>query len=135
MIFPSFKGRDFYISGESYAGIYVPTLAYQVLQYNKGVVESNKINLKGILVGNGVADWNYDTTVAMIDFAFTHHLTSYETRLEFNKYCIMEYQEARCDEIVEEINGLLDGINIYDYLRKCEMPITEEGEIDYYSSQ
>jgi carboxypeptidase C (cathepsin A) len=46
----------------------------------------------------------------------------------------MGYQEARCDEIVEEINGLLDGINIYDYLRKCEMPTTEEGEIDYYSS-
>jgi carboxypeptidase C (cathepsin A) len=132
--FPSYKGRDFYISGESYAGIYVPTLAYEVLQYNKGVVESNKINLKGILVGNGVADWNYDTTVAMIDFAFTHHLTSYETRLEFNKYCIMDYQETKCDEIVEEINDLLDGINIYDYLRKCEMPTTEEGEIDYYSS-
>ena len=132
--FPSFKGRDFYISGESYAGIYVPTLAYQVINYNKNVVESQKINLKGILVGNGVADWNYDTTNAMIDFAFTHHLTSYEMRLDFNKYCIMEYDDTKCENILEEMDSLLENINMYDYLRKCEMPTTEDGEINYYSS-
>ena len=132
--FPSFKGRDFYISGESYAGIYVPTLAYEVIMYNKGVSESNKINLKGILVGNGVADWDYDTTNAMLDFAFTHHLTSYESRLEFNKYCIMEFDYSECERIVYEINDLLENINIYDYLRECETPTTEDGEINYFSS-
>jgi carboxypeptidase C (cathepsin A) len=132
--FPSYKGRDFYISGESYAGIYVPTLAYEVINYNKGVSESNKINLKGILVGNGVADWDYDTTNAMIDFAFTHHLTSYESRLEFNKYCIMEPDEEKCDKLVDEIDSLLDNINIYYYLRECENPTTEDREINYYSS-
>ena len=132
--FPSFKGKDFYISGESYAGIYVPTLAYQVINYNKAVVESKKINLKGILVGNGVADWNYDTTYAMIDFAFTHHLTSYELRLDYNNYCLIDYNESKCEEVFDEIDSLLEDINIYDYLRKCEMPTTEDGEINYYSN-
>ena len=29
--FPEMKSKDFYISGESYAGIYVPILAYEIL--------------------------------------------------------------------------------------------------------
>ena len=33
-------------------------LVYNVIQYNKSVPESQKINLKGILVGNCVADWD-----------------------------------------------------------------------------
>ena len=50
--YPKLKGRDFYISGESYAGIYIPTLAYDILKYNEEATK-DKINLVGILVGNG----------------------------------------------------------------------------------
>ena len=132
--FPSFKGRDFYISGESYAGIYIPMLTYKIIMYNKKVTKSQQINLKGILVGNGVADWNYDTTPAMVDFAFTHHLTSYENRMNFNKYCLMDFNRTICEKIIDIIYNNLDTINIYDYLQKCELPTTKEGYIDYYSS-
>ena len=132
--FPTFKGKDFYISGESYAGIYVPMLANKIILYNKDAISSNKINLKGILVGNGVADWNYDTNNAMIDFAFTHHLTSYEHRLEYNKFCILNYNQTKCDELVEKLNGWLKNINVYDYLQKCETPTNEYGDNDYFSS-
>ena len=52
--YPSYKGKDFYISGQSYAGIYIPYLAYKILKYNEQVVSSKKINLKGIIVGNGI---------------------------------------------------------------------------------
>ncbi|KAK3017294.1 hypothetical protein RJ639_006398 [Escallonia herrerae] len=47
--FPEYKGREFYISGESYAGHYVPQLAHTILSHNK---DANKsiINLKGIIV-------------------------------------------------------------------------------------
>lgn len=47
--FPEYKGREFYISGESYAGHYVPQLAHTILNHNK---RANKtiINLKGIIV-------------------------------------------------------------------------------------
>ena len=131
--FPSMKNKDFYISGESYGGIYVPTLAYNIIQYNKNLPDSQKIRLKGILVGNGVADWDYDTDPATVDFAFTHHLYSYETRMDFNKYCIMEYDSSKCDELFDVIYENLDGINIYDYLRECAVPETKNGEISYYS--
>lgn len=47
--FPEYKTRDFYITGESYAGHYVPQLAQTILYYNKN---SNQtiVNLKGIAV-------------------------------------------------------------------------------------
>ncbi|KAL2896453.1 Serine carboxypeptidase-like 40 [Bienertia sinuspersici] len=48
--FPEFKGRDFYISGESYAGHYVPQLAHAIAQHNINATKKSFINLKGIIV-------------------------------------------------------------------------------------
>ncbi|XP_012699144.1 LOW QUALITY PROTEIN: serine carboxypeptidase-like 28, partial [Setaria italica] len=50
--FPEYKTRAFYISGESYAGHYVPQLAATILSHN---LYNNRtiVNLQGILVGNG----------------------------------------------------------------------------------
>ena len=39
-------------AGESYAGIYIPMLSYNIYQYNVAN-PGNAINLKGIMVGNG----------------------------------------------------------------------------------
>ncbi|XP_005102722.2 lysosomal protective protein-like [Aplysia californica] len=47
--FPEYKKNDFYITGESYGGIYVPLLALRV-------VENRTINLKGFAIGNGLSD-------------------------------------------------------------------------------
>ena len=47
--FPEYKKRDFYISGESYAGHYVPQLAHTILHHNKKA-DGPIINLKGIIV-------------------------------------------------------------------------------------
>jgi carboxypeptidase C (cathepsin A) len=49
---PEFKGRDFYITGESYAGHYIPAIAYY-LTHN---VESLSVNFKGVAIGNGWVD-------------------------------------------------------------------------------
>lgn len=47
--FPQYKHRDFYLSGESYAGHYVPQLANKIYDYNNKA--SNPIiNLKGFIV-------------------------------------------------------------------------------------
>ena len=46
--FPEFAKNDFYITGESYAGIYIPMLVEQIM-----MDDQNEINLKGLAVGNG----------------------------------------------------------------------------------
>lgn len=52
-LFPELKKNSLVIQGESYAGLYVPMLAYNLFNYNKGPGASDPIPLKGIMVGNG----------------------------------------------------------------------------------
>ncbi|GJJ76769.1 hypothetical protein EMPS_09128 [Entomortierella parvispora] len=70
--YPEQKTRDLYLTGESYAGKYVPAFAYGILESNKGrrhqhvnedpdnqvvaVNEQNNIPLKGIALGNSLTD-------------------------------------------------------------------------------
>lgn len=47
--FPEYKTNDFFIVGESYAGVYIPTLTKEILDHTD-------INLKGIAVGDPCTD-------------------------------------------------------------------------------
>jgi len=49
--FPELKGKEFYVTGESYAGVYIPTLAKELLDNAKG-----KVNFKGLAVGDPCTD-------------------------------------------------------------------------------
>jgi cathepsin A (carboxypeptidase C) len=49
--FPELKTAPFYITGESYAGVYVPTLAKELLDNAKG-----SLNFKGLAVGDPCTD-------------------------------------------------------------------------------
>ncbi|CAN6912064.1 unnamed protein product [Brassica oleracea] len=53
--YPEYKGREFYIVGESYAGHYIPQLSQAIAKHNQASGE-NTINLKGYMVGNGLMD-------------------------------------------------------------------------------
>lgn len=52
--FPQFANNDFYITGESYAGVYIPTLAKEILDSNKH--SPLGIPLRGIAVGDPCTD-------------------------------------------------------------------------------
>jgi cathepsin A (carboxypeptidase C) len=49
--FPEYADQDFHISGESYAGHYIPVFASEILSHKK-----RNINLKSVLIGNGLTD-------------------------------------------------------------------------------
>ena len=51
--YPELAKLDFHISGESYGGVYVPFVADAVLKGNQQG-GNTPVNLKGILIGNGV---------------------------------------------------------------------------------
>jgi carboxypeptidase C (cathepsin A) len=58
--FSEFKSNSFYIAGESYAGIYIPTLAEAILQAVDGGTYTGA-PLKGIAVGNGCTGYQIGT--------------------------------------------------------------------------
>ncbi|OIW03442.1 hypothetical protein TanjilG_14667 [Lupinus angustifolius] len=115
--FPQYKSRDFFITGESYAGHYVPQLADIILSNNKLLTNHTAINLKGIAIGNG---WIDDNTCSkgMYHYFWTHALNSDETYEGIGKHCDFDngnfssecykYQSISDDEI-----GDLDIYNVY----------------------
>jgi cathepsin A (carboxypeptidase C) len=56
--FPELQGKDFYITGESYAGHYIPAISHNFMFKH---ADDLKINFKGMAIGNGLVDpyWQY----------------------------------------------------------------------------
>lgn len=53
---PQYKNNSLYITGESYAGHYVPAISHYIWQMNKDATEEEKIPLKGLAIGNGLTN-------------------------------------------------------------------------------
>ena len=47
---PELRKNDFYVTGESYAGHYVPAVSHRLWKWNKDQPES-KINFRGLAIG------------------------------------------------------------------------------------
>jgi len=57
-------------------------MAYYIDQHNTTNAADDSVfkpNLKGFAVGNGVTNWNYDTTAAYVEMGYWHSL--YDTDL------------------------------------------------------
>ncbi|XP_017877613.1 venom serine carboxypeptidase [Ceratina calcarata] len=53
-LFPELQSNEFFVTGESYAGKYVPAVSHAIKDYN--IKAKTKINLKGLAIGNGLTD-------------------------------------------------------------------------------
>ncbi|XP_038692282.1 serine carboxypeptidase-like 45 [Tripterygium wilfordii] len=84
--FPEYKGRDFFITGESYGGHYVPQLAELIIQ------SKLKFNLKGIAIGNPLLEFNTDFN-SVAEFWWSHGLISDSSYEMFNTVC--NYSQIR----------------------------------------
>ena len=121
--FPTFAANEFYISGESYAGIYVPSLAYFIVESNKNGVNPS-INLKGILVGNGVTLWSVDTDSVWPEFLYWHQLIDDSIYFPWvNLNCSIDFNlQGYCVVLYEKMLDLFTNINYYDIYRPCIHP-------------
>ncbi|WVZ65243.1 hypothetical protein U9M48_014642 [Paspalum notatum var. saurae] len=111
--FPEYKGRAFYISGESYAGHYVPQLATDILSHNINS-KNNIINLQAILVGNAYLDYNKNTK-GQIDYLWSHGVISDEVWTNITRNCKFSPLDGKAcsDAMASYDSGYISGYNIY----------------------
>lgn len=124
--FPQFKGRDFYITGESYAGHYIPAISANIV--SKGTLG---LNFKGVAIGNGLVSVYYQypqyATFAhdngLIDDKLFNSLTTQfklcDTLIKAKQYNLALIQ---CQTQVERITGNPPKFNVYDIRLPCTYP-------------
>ncbi|EFJ34710.1 serine carboxypeptidase-like enzyme [Selaginella moellendorffii] len=105
--FPEYQTRDFYITGESYAGHYVPQLAELIIKHSQ-VPGNYAFRLKGVAIGNPLLNLAVDTS-AMYEYFWSHGLISDETFQALSNSCKFEdYELGLADHNVS--NACNDGI-------------------------
>ncbi|XP_068661921.1 serine carboxypeptidase-like 35 [Aristolochia californica] len=129
--FPSFKSHDFYITGESYAGHYVPQLSELIYERNKHASNDSHINFKGFMIGNAVINDATDQ-IGMIEYAWSHAIISDQLYHHISKECNFksDNQTNLCASSVKSFLQAYSDIDIYSiYTPIClghyERPFTK----------
>ncbi|KAJ4834644.1 Serine carboxypeptidase-like 49 [Turnera subulata] len=131
---PELAQNEFYITGESYAGHYIPAFAARVHKGNKAK-EGIHINLKGFAIGNGLTDPAIQYK-AYTDYALEMGLIKQSEHDRINKIlpvcemaiklcgtdgtvsCMASY--FVCNTIFSSILAVAGNINYYDVRKQCE---------------
>ncbi|KAM3141613.1 hypothetical protein pb186bvf_006218 [Paramecium bursaria] len=138
--FPEIVDRDFYISGESYAGIYIPTLVDQIIDYNNDPQKTTpNIKIKGVAIGNGCTD---PTECTDASEAYPQHEISFFGRHNFIEDSLFQeyrgYNEAgtcadlsnlpkQCTDLADKIESQYKGLwfNPYNIYDRCWHSLTK----------
>ncbi|GKU96249.1 hypothetical protein SLEP1_g9503 [Rubroshorea leprosula] len=107
--FPHYRNRSLFITGESYAGHYVPQLAELMLEFNK---KEKLFNLKGIALGNPVLEFATDFN-SRAEYFWSHGLISDSAYKMFTGACnysryVSEYYRGTvspiCLRVMSQVN-------------------------------
>ncbi|XP_072135373.1 lysosomal protective protein-like isoform X1 [Mobula birostris] len=119
--FPEFASNEFYVFGESYAGVYVPSLSLKIVE------GSAQINLKGFGVGNGLNSERLNDQ-SLVYFAYYHGLIGDTVWSNLNLYCcgygpcnFYNNNNYNCQESLYKVYKVVynSGLNLYALYRKC----------------
>ncbi|CDY37202.1 BnaA09g08230D [Brassica napus] len=128
--FPELKARHLFLTGESYAGHYIPQLADAIHSYNRQS-SGFKINVKGIAIGNPLLKLDTDTS-ASYDFIWSHGIISDERRHAIIRQCdftSLPNISKECIEALTEVSLANIYVNVYDVLLDVCFPSIIEQEL------
>lgn len=119
--FPNFTQNEFFIFGESYGGIYAPTLSLRV------VTGAAKVNFKGFSVGNGLSSFALNDQ-SLVYFGYYHGLFGEDLWHNLNTHCcdkngcnFFNSSEETCKNLVGEAFSIVyqSGLNEYALYLDC----------------
>ncbi|XP_039972248.1 lysosomal protective protein isoform X2 [Xiphias gladius] len=119
-LFPEFSKNKLFLTGESYGGIYIPTLAERVM-------EDASLNLQGIAVGNGMSSYKMNDN-SLVYFAYYHGLLGSQLWTNLQTFCcsngtcnFYDNQEPTCSDSLSEVQDIVysSGLNIYNLYASC----------------
>ncbi|XXG75125.1 hypothetical protein AAC387_Pa07g3705 [Persea americana] len=134
---PSYSENEFYITGESYAGHYIPAVAERVHRGNKEKL-GLPINFKGFAIGNGLTDPAVQYN-SYTDYALEMGVISKVQHDRINKLvpacelgiklcgssglvaCLASF--FLCNSVFTSIMAIAGDVNHYDIRKKCEGPL------------
>ncbi|GLJ45105.1 hypothetical protein SUGI_0949530 [Cryptomeria japonica] len=107
--FPEFKTRELYLTGESYAGHYIPQLADLIVRANR---KQKVFNLKGVAIGNPLLDFYTDVN-ARAEYYWSHGLISDPTYKMMITGCTVarytdEFYRGRVSNTCKQIYAIVD---------------------------
>uniref|UniRef100_A0A672NH02 Carboxypeptidase n=1 Tax=Sinocyclocheilus grahami TaxID=75366 RepID=A0A672NH02_SINGR len=121
-LFPEFSKNEFFLTGESYGGIYIPTLA-------EIVMEDSSINLQGIAVGNGLSSYELNDN-SLVYFAYYHGLLGTSLWNDLQTFCCKDGVCNFYDN--QDVNSIVynSGLNIYNLYAPCAGGVQQRVSIE-----
>jgi serine carboxypeptidase-like clade 1 len=133
--YPEYSTNDFYITGESYAGIYTPTFGQRIWEGKQS--GDNNINFKGIAAGNGcignavgtcaMYNGGWDGVGIEMEFLHGHAMISEPHWEKVVMYCgnfSDPNPSQQCQDAVNDASNDGGDYNIYDIYDTCPSPVS-----------
>ncbi|CAL4993920.1 unnamed protein product [Urochloa decumbens] len=121
--FPEYRSRALFLTGESYAGHYIPQLTDVLLNHNEKS-KGFKFNIKGVAIGNPLLKLDRDVP-ATYEYFWSHGMISDEIFLAISHSCDFEdytfdnpHNESKsCNDAISEANTIVgEYVNNYDVI-------------------
>uniref|UniRef100_A0A914W4Q2 Carboxypeptidase n=1 Tax=Plectus sambesii TaxID=2011161 RepID=A0A914W4Q2_9BILA len=134
--FPQYRTNDFYVMGESYGGVYVPTLVQTILDNQAGF----NIKIKGFSIGNGCVSANLGVD-SIVQFVYNHGLVDEQKWQQAKTQCCNNQIDGCafhtftgngfCPNFANDAQNLAwnSGINPYGLYQDCHTAIRAEDAI------
>ncbi|XP_051996774.1 lysosomal protective protein-like [Xyrauchen texanus] len=130
-LYPEYSKNEVFLTGESYAGIYIPTLA-------EIVMEDSSINLQGIAVGNGLASYELNDN-SLVYFAYYHGLLGSSLWNALQTSCCKDgvcnfynSPDVNCSANVYQVQVIVyeSGLNMYNLYAPCAGGVPQRASVE-----